>query len=66
MNDMWVGGFLSEQVKWPRPTYRVPPLLGRPASRRQFTAWLREHQPDVVIVSQADPVRGWLADAGRL
>ncbi|MBX3735763.1 MAG: LacI family DNA-binding transcriptional regulator [Candidatus Didemnitutus sp.] len=63
MNDMWVGGFLSEQVKWPRTCYRVPPLLSPTSNRASFERWLKRHRPDVVLVSQADPVRGWLAAA---
>lgn len=61
MNDMWVGGFLSEQVKWPDNVYRVPPFLSHTPDRAQFNAWLRGHRPDVILVSQADPVREWLA-----
>jgi DNA-binding LacI/PurR family transcriptional regulator len=63
MNDMWVGGFLSEQVKWPRGVYRVPPLLSHSPDRAEFTRWFKRHKPDVVIASQANPVRGWLAEA---
>jgi LacI family transcriptional regulator len=63
MNDMWVGGFLSEQVKWPRGVYRVPPLLSHASDRTEFMAWFKRHQPDVVIASQADPVRNWLEAA---
>jgi len=64
MNDMWVGGFLSEQAKWPRSTPRVPPLLIPAPDRARFLAWLRRHRPDVILVSQAEPVRSWLAGAG--
>jgi DNA-binding LacI/PurR family transcriptional regulator len=60
MNDMWVGGFLSEQVKWLRPSYHVPPLLGHGTTRETFLAWFRRHKPDVVIVSQTEPMREWL------
>ena len=63
MNDMWVGGFLSEQVKWPRGEYRLPPLLSHAPDRKEFMAWFKRHQPDVVIVSQANPVRDWLLSA---
>jgi DNA-binding LacI/PurR family transcriptional regulator len=63
MNDMWVGGFLSEQVKWPRSSYRVPPLLSHQPDSSVFMTWFKRHRPDVVIVSQANPVRGWLAEA---
>lgn len=63
MNDMWVGGFLSEQVKWPKSSYRVPPWLSHTPDRRQFLAWFRKHRPDVLIVSQAEPMREWLASA---
>jgi DNA-binding LacI/PurR family transcriptional regulator len=63
MNDMWVGGFLSEQVKWPAEVDRVPPLLSHTADRAEFAAWFERHRPDVVIVSQAEPVRDWLAAA---
>ncbi|MBI2513552.1 MAG: LacI family DNA-binding transcriptional regulator [Opitutae bacterium] len=62
MNDMWVGGFLSEQVKWP-PAQRVPPLLSHAPDRAKFLAWFKRHRPDVVVVSQADPMREWLASA---
>ncbi|WP_442890210.1 LacI family DNA-binding transcriptional regulator [Congregicoccus parvus] len=62
MNDMWVGGFLSEQVKWPRGSYRVPPLLSHTPDPTHFRAWFRKHRPDVLIVSQAEPVRTWLAE----
>ena len=64
MNDMWVGGFLSEQVKWPRGTARLPPLLSHQPDRDRFGAWFRRHRPDVIIVSQVDPVRGWLSGLG--
>lgn len=64
MNDMWVGGFMSEQVKWPRRSYRVPPLLSAAPSREKFLAWFRRHRPDVIIVSQAEPMREWLRVAG--
>lgn len=63
MNDMWVGGFLSEQAKWSRPSRRVPPLLTHAPDRAEFLAWFRRERPDVVIVSQAEPMRGWLAAA---
>ena len=63
MNDMWVGGFLSEQVKWPRTSYRVPPLLSHAPDRVRFLAWFRRHRPDVIIVSQAEPMRDWLGSA---
>jgi LacI family transcriptional regulator len=65
MNDMWVGGFMSEQLKWPADVYRVPPLLSPETGRAEFMAWFARHRPDVVIVSQLDPVRQWLADTGR-
>jgi DNA-binding LacI/PurR family transcriptional regulator len=61
MNDMWVGGFLSEQVKWPRSSYRVPPFLSHSPDQKQFQTWFRKHKPDVLIVSQADPLLVWLA-----
>jgi len=61
MNDMWVGGFLSEQVKWPQSSYRVPPLLSHTSDPREFMAWFKRHRPDVVLVSQVDPVKQWLA-----
>lgn len=61
MNDMWVGGFLSEQVKWPRTSYRVPPLLSHATDRATFARWFRKHKPDVIIVSQSEPMREWLA-----
>lgn len=63
MNDMWVGGFLSEQAKWPM-AQRLPPLLIPAPDRKRFLAWVRQHRPDVILVSQADPVRAWLAGAG--
>jgi DNA-binding LacI/PurR family transcriptional regulator len=63
MNDMWVGGFLSEQVKWQRTSNRVPPLLSHAPDRAKFLAWFRRHRPDVILVSQAEPMRGWLASA---
>jgi LacI family transcriptional regulator len=63
MNDMWVGGFLSEQIKWPRTSYRVPPLTSPDTDRAKFLAWFKRHRPDVIIVSQADPMREWLASA---
>jgi len=63
MNDMWVGGFLSEQVKWPASSHRVPPLLSPSSDRAEFFRWFKRHKPDVLIVSQADPVQGWLAEA---
>lgn len=65
MNDMWVGGFLSEQVKWPAKEYRVPPFLSHQPNRAHFYAWLRRHKPDVILVSQAEPVREWLAAGGH-
>lgn len=63
MNDMWIGGFLSEQVKWPTSVYRVPPLLSHAPDRGEFTKWFKRHRPDVVIASQANPLRGWMAEA---
>lgn len=63
MNDMWVGGFLSEQVKWPAGVARVPPLLSHSPERSDFMTWFKRHRPDVVLASQADPVRDWLAAA---
>ena len=63
MNDMWVGGFASEQVKWPENAYRVPPLLSPTTDRARFHKWYRRHRPDVILVSQAEPVRTWLAVA---
>lgn len=64
MNDMWTGGFLSEQAKWPRQVYRVPPLLSHTPDRNRFCAWFRLHRPDVLLVSQIEPVRDWLAQLG--
>ena len=64
MNDMWVGGFASEQAKWPTNSYRVPLLISREHNRAKFLAWFTQHRPDVVIVSQANPVRSWLAGIG--
>lgn len=64
MNDMWVGGFLSEQVKWPRASFRVPPLLSHTPDRAKFLAWFKRHRPDVIIVSQSSPMRDWLASTG--
>lgn len=63
MNDMWVGGFLSEQVKWPRDVVRLPPFLSHAPDCGEFLAWYKRHRPDVVIASQADPVRAWLETA---
>jgi LacI family transcriptional regulator len=63
MNDMWVGGFLSEQAKWSKTSYRVPPLLSHTPDRARFLSWLRSHRPDVILVSQADPLREWLDSA---
>jgi LacI family transcriptional regulator len=65
MNDMWVGGFASEAAKWGRDAYRVPPLINPQRDRRTFETWFRRHRPDAVIVSQAKPVRDWLAELGR-
>lgn len=62
MNDMWVGGFMSEQVKWPADHYRVPPLLSPQHERKEFLRWFKAHKPDVVLASQAAPVREWLAE----
>jgi LacI family transcriptional regulator len=64
MNDMWVGGFASEQAKWPTRNHRVRPLISHEHDRAKFVAWFTRHRPDVVIVSQAKPVRGWLAELG--
>jgi LacI family transcriptional regulator len=64
MNDMWVGGFASEQVKWPANVYRMRPLINHEHKRAEFEAWFVRHRPDVVIVSQAEPVCGWLAARG--
>lgn len=64
MNDMWVGGFASEQAKWPADVYRVPPLISRRPDRGEFAEWFARHRPDVTLVSQAEPVRGWLAARG--
>jgi LacI family transcriptional regulator len=63
MNDMWVGGFLSEQVKWPVSVRRIPPLLSHSSDRAEFLAWFKKHRPEVIIVSQVDPVRTWLSEA---
>jgi len=63
MNDMWVGGFLSEQVKWPKNIYRLPPLLSHAPDRAEFMTWFKRHRPDVVIASQANPLGDWLAAA---
>jgi DNA-binding LacI/PurR family transcriptional regulator len=60
MNDMWVGGVASEQAKWPPDVYRVPPLISQRHDRAEFFEWFARHRPDVVLVSQAEPVRGWL------
>lgn len=64
MNDMWAGGFMSEQVKWPANYYRIPPLLSHNHDPNEFLRWFRAHRPDAVIVSQAEPVRTWLASDG--
>jgi len=63
MNDMWVGGFLSEQVKWPASSYRVPPFLSNCSERSEFLQWFKRHKPDVIIVSQSEPMCTWLASA---
>lgn len=63
MNDMWVGGFLSEQVKWPKPERQIPPLLSHTPARTEFMTWFNTYRPDVVIVSQMDPIREWLQTA---
>jgi len=63
--DMWAGGFLSEQLKWPKTSYRVPLLMNHASrmgdQRRQFLQWFREHRPDAILVGQVPPVREWLA-----
>jgi len=63
--DMWTGGFLSEQLKWPKTSYRVPPLLNHASQvsdqRRPFLKWFREHRPDAILVSQVSRIRDWLA-----
>jgi len=64
MNDMWVGGFASEQAKWPARECRLPPLISLKHDRAEFFQWLTRHRPDVVLVSQAEPVRGWLRAKG--
>lgn len=64
MNDMWVGGFASEQAKWPDEVHRVPPLISHERDRGKFLAWFRRHRPDAVIVSEAKPVRSWLEELG--
>lgn len=61
MNDMWVGGFLSEQAKWPASVARLPPLLSPRHERTEFLRWFHANRPDVVLASQAEPVREWLA-----
>lgn len=62
MNDMWVGGMLSEQAKWPVDVYRVPPLLSHKPNRGEFSAWFKRHRPDVIIASQTNPARDWLTE----
>lgn len=64
MNDMWVGGFLSEQVKWGPETYNVPPLLSVSTDQSAFITWFKRHRPDVVIASQSAPIKAWLAGIG--
>lgn len=64
MNDMWVGGFASEQAKWPSDVCRIPPLITRPFDRGEFLDWFMRHRPDAILVSQAQPVREWLALMG--
>jgi LacI family transcriptional regulator len=63
MNDMWVGGFASEAAKW-EGQERIPPLLGHQHDRSKFMAWFTRYGPDALVVSEAAPVRGWLAEAG--
>ncbi len=64
MNDMWVGGFLSEQAKWPAEVYRVPPLLSHRPDAKEFRAWFRRHKPDVLIASQSQPLLSWMEELG--
>jgi LacI family transcriptional regulator len=61
MNDMWVGGFMSEQAKWPDSVVRVPPLLSPRHERTEFLRWFKTQKPDVILASQGEPVREWLA-----
>ena len=63
MNDIWVGGFMSEQMKWPEDE-RVPPWLKPGPAAAEFLGWFQQHRPDVIIVSQAPPAVQWLSTIG--
>jgi LacI family transcriptional regulator len=59
----WSATFLWEQQAIP-PEQRVPVLIVPHRDRDAVLAWVRAHQPDV-IVSPHEDIVGWLQEAGR-
>jgi len=55
--------FVGCQIAWPAAD-RVPALIANEWTEASFFAWLREHEPDVVIAGDDDFLPAWFARAG--
>jgi len=64
VSDRWLGAYLSKQSLLPRRD-RLPPCPKGPADEASFHAWFRQHKPDALVVSHAQPVITWLQKLGR-
>jgi len=64
VNNAYLGGLLLAHHHL-RPADRVPPMLPREGTEREFTAWFRRHRPDVVVAIDRK-ARTWIEKGLRL
>lgn len=63
VGDRWMGAFLNQQARWPEGD-RVPLCPSVPADEPSFSVWFRRYRPDVLLVTRARLVIGWLEKMG--
>lgn len=63
VGDRWLGAYLSQQSCW-RAADRLPPCPAVPAAEDSFAKWFLKTRPDVLVVTHARPVLGWLKALG--
>jgi LacI family transcriptional regulator len=63
VGDRWLGAYLQQQLQT-FPGDQLPVCPGMPTDRDTFVTWYREHRPDALLVTHAEPVVGWLNSIG--
>ena len=66
VGDRWLGGYFRQQMQL-APDDRVPPFMFEAGDNpaRAFASWYGRWKPDALLVTQAEPLLGWLKKMGK-